>query len=305
MEMVEQRVRMRDGHEVCVKTYMPAGDIAGHMHILHGMAEHSGRYDAFAREFAQLGYFISMHDHRGHGQTAEYNGELGFFAEQDGFSLIVEDAKEVIEYIRQQHELPELVLLGHSMGSFVARRYMQLYSHTVHKVILSGTGCYALSHAAGYPLAKVLAGVQGKHAPSQLLNNMGFASYNKSVIQPDTAFDWLTRDAQAVQQYIEDPQCGFVASHQFFVDVMSGLRIISNRAEMARIRPDLPVLLISGTADPVGNYGHGVYKVARQLQKAGVENIKVYLFEEMRHEILNELNKKQVYEVIKRWLIND
>lgn len=297
-------LRMSDGQHVYVRTYKPSGEIKGYMHILHGLAEHSGRYNQFADEMGQLGYFVSMHDHRGHGYTADDSGEFGFFAQQDGFARVVEDAHEVIEHIQHEDALPVPILFGHSMGSFIARRYVQLHSEDVAALILSGTGAYTAMHAVGQQLATVLAAVAGKDTPSELMNDLSFSNFNKSIVQPATAFDWLSHDAKAVQAYIDDPMCGFVATHQLFADLTQGISISSKPREVACIRPDLPVLLISGDEDPVGGFGKGVYKVGRQLQEAGVDNVCVYLFEGMRHEILNEINKEYVYQIIKRWLTN-
>ena len=302
MEKVEQFLMMSDGQELYVALYEPESTPKGHIHVLHGMAEHCGRYDAYAKQLAEMGYFVSMHDHRGHGQTVDRGGQLGFFAQQKGFERIVRDVFEVTQLIRKNRHLPEIILFGHSMGSFIARRYAQLFSTTVKALILCGTGAATSLHAIGNQVATMLAQTQGKNVPSQIMNDLSFGSFNKSILNPITIFDWLTRDKQEVQKFIDDPKCGFIATNQFFADLTYGIRLISKKEEISRIRTDLPVLLISGSEDPVGDYGKGVFKVAEQLTAAGLENVCVYLFEGMRHEILNETNKEQVYEVIKRWL---
>ncbi|MGM9944895.1 MAG: alpha/beta fold hydrolase [Lysinibacillus sp.] len=302
MEKVEQFLKMSDGQELYVALYEPESTPKGHIHVLHGMAEHCGRYDAYAKQLAEMGYFISMHDQRGHGQTVDRGGQLGFFAQQKGFERVVRDVFEVTQLIRKNRNLPQMILFGHSMGSFIARRYVQLFSTTVKAVILCGTGAATSLHAIGNRVATVLAQTQGKNVPSYMMHDLSFGSFNKSILNPSTVYDWLTRDAQEVQKYIDDPKCGFIATNQFFADLTYGIQLVSQKEEIARIRPDLPVLLISGSDDPVGDYGTGVFKVAEQLTAAGLENVCVYLFEGMRHEILKETNKEQVYEVIKRWL---
>ncbi|WP_431029569.1 alpha/beta fold hydrolase [Lysinibacillus sp. LZ02] len=302
MEKVEKFLKMSDGQELFVACYEPTNLLRGHIHILHGMAEHCGRYDTYAKQLADMGYFVSMHDHRGHGQTSDRNGKLGFFAEHKGFERVVRDVFEVTQLIRKNRDLPPMILFGHSMGSFIARRYVQLFSTTIKALILCGTGAGTRLHEIGNRVANILAQTKGKNIPSELMDKLSFGSFNKSVLNPSTMFDWLSRDPQEVQKYIDDPKCGFIGTHQFFADVTYGISLISKKEEMARVRHDLPVLLISGSEDPVGDYGVGVFKVAEQLTEAGLENVCVYLFEGMRHEILNETNKEQVYEVIKRWL---
>ena len=302
MEKVEQFLKMSDGQQLYVAMYEPESTPKGHIHVLHGMGEHCGRYDMYGKQLADMGYFVSMHDHRGHGQTVDRGGQLGFFAQQKGFERVVRDVFEVTQLIRKNRDLPQMILFSHSMGSFIARRYVQLFSTTVKAVILCGTGAATALHAVGNRVATVLARQNGKNVPSHIMNDLSFGSFNKSILNPKTVFDWLSRDAEEVQKFIDDPKCGFIPTNQFFADLTYGIRLISQKQEMSRIRSDLPVLLISGSEDPVGDYGAGVFKVAEQLTAAGLENVCVYLFEGMRHEILKETNKEQVYEVIKRWL---
>ncbi|MEG0473594.1 MAG: alpha/beta fold hydrolase [Solibacillus sp.] len=272
------------------------------MHILHGMAEHSARYEHFAQFLCDEGYSVSMHDHRGHGATADQNGQFGFFAEEDGFERVVRDVFEVIEALRKQLDIQSLTLFGHSMGSFIARRFIQQYSYLLDSVILSGTGAVKPLHLAGNMLAKRLVKVQGATVESPLLDKLSFGNFNKKFKNTKTSSDWLSTDEEEVQKYIQDEKCGFIATNQFFADLTDGLLMLNKVSENARIRPSLPILLVSGSEDPVGDAGKGVVQVGQQLQKAGLDHVKVYLFEGMRHEVLNERNKKYSYEMIVRWL---
>lgn len=294
-------VTMRDNHKIFVRTYEPA-HIVGHIHILHGMAEHSARYDEFARYLCEAGYYVSMHDHRGHGESAA--GKLGYFADERGFHMIVLDVLEVLYNVRQKVTAP-LVLFGHSMGSFVARRFIQLYSDEIRACIICGTGDSTSKDVAGHQAARLLTKLNGKETPSQLMNDLSFGNFNATFDDVQTAFDWLTRDRAEVQKYMEDEWCGFIPSHQFFVDLTEGIALASNKKEMATMRKDLPILLISGTDDPVGNFGKGVFRVAEKMADVGMENVKVHLFEGLRHEILNEVKKELVYEAILWWLQHD
>ncbi len=294
---------MSDGHEIFVTTFKPAEKAIGHFHILHGMAEHSGRYEEFARMICAGGYVVSLHDHRGHGNTVTQNdGLYGFFAEKDGFNRVVQDVYEVINTVRQQTEELPLTLFGHSMGSFLARRFTQLYSDQMHAAIYCGTGATTAHHVVGHQIAKVLSRLQGPKVQSLLMNSLSFGSFNKRISNVATAFDWICSDPLEVQKYIDDPQCGFISTNQFFVDLTGGLLQIAKPQEIAKIRQDLPILFMSGSDDPVGDFGKGVNRVAKELKKSGIENMCVYIFENMRHEILNEKNKQHVYDVVIRWL---
>ena len=295
-------MQMDDGHQVYVRIYKPKGTPIGNFHILHGMAEHGGRYDVFAKSLADQGYFVTAHDHRGHGQTAELNGQLGFFGEENGFQRVVDDVFDIIQHYNVDPNNREIVLFGHSMGSFIARRVIQLYSGIIDKCILCGTGVTTTVHQLGNKLARTLCYVNGKNVQSQLMNKLSFGSFNRNIINPKTIYDWLCDNEEEVELYMQDPLCGFVPTNQFFVDLTEGLLLINQKEEMKNIRKDLPILLISGSEDPVGNKGSGVFKVANDMNAAGLTDVVVYLFEGMRHEILKEKNREHVYSVMTRWL---
>lgn len=299
---MEQLMQMSDGHVVFTKKYEPVGACIGHIHILHGMAEHSGRYEKFARVLCAVGYVVTTHDHRGHGITAMRNGKLGFFAEEDGFHRLVEDVYEIVCELHAPYTDVPFILLGHSMGSFIARRFIQLHGELVDRVILCGTGAVSTLHKVGHYVALSLAKQFGKDVESPLLNDLSFGHYNKQFPSAKTAYDWICSVDAVVQKFIEDPYCGFIPTNQFFVDLTQGLMEINQKKEIEKIKKNLPILLVSGSEDPVGEQGAGVYHVAAQYHAAGLEEVTVYLFEDMRHEILNEANQQMVYQVLLRWL---
>ncbi|MEK4700505.1 alpha/beta hydrolase [Solibacillus sp. FSL R7-0668] len=301
MEKNTYYLTMSDGYDIFVRTFKPQQPTK-HIHLLHGMAEHSERYEAFAEVLCAQGYYVTTHDHRGHGYTAENNGTLGYFDLENGFERVVEDVREIL----QQLTLPQLgkpILFGHSMGSFIARRFIQQYSEHIERLILSGTGSPKLMHKAGHMLASQLVHLNGPAEPSKIMDQLSFGSFNAQVPNPKTPFDWLTRDEAEVQKYINDPYCGFVSTNQLYADLTGALAKLDVPALNAHIRPDLKILLVSGTHDPVGEkQAKGVLKAGQQLADAGVEHVKVQLFEGMRHELLNEIGKEKVYESILRWL---
>lgn len=302
MHMINSFVRASDGHELYCGIVL-AENAKGHVHIIHGMAEHSGRYREFIEALHEQGFSVSFHDQRGHGKTAERNGHTGFFADQDGFSRVVEDAQEAIRFARGEiGDLP-VALVGHSMGSFVTRRYLQLYGDELACAVLSGTGGHpGFSLAAGIATAKSFSRMEGKTSINPVLGKLIFGSYNKDFLTEGSKFSWLSRNAEEVQRYEADPWCGFEMTNQFYVDLFEGLDLIHRMEEIERIPKTLPVLFISGSMDPVGGKGAGVFEAARQFDEAGVEIVKVYLAEDGRHEVLHEFDAKTHRQVILDWL---
>lgn len=294
---------MSDGHAIHVVKYEPKSSPIGHIHLLHGMAEHIGRYEDFANYLVEQGYMVSGHDHRGHGRTAEKNGQLGFFAGKNGFDRVTEDVREVLLHVREKFENVPLILFGHSMGSFVTRRYMQKYSESLSKVIICGTSFTPVPLGrAGSIVGKVTTKLQSPLTEGKMLHQLVFGGFGKQVKDSKTSFDWLNTNEIEVKRYIEDPLCGFVPTNQFYIDLFDGLIKIHNNKENAQIRKELPVLFISGSQDPVGNNGEGVFNVAKGLTNLGMQKVQVHLIENSRHEILLEKNKQQTYKIISEWL---
>ncbi|MDQ0427735.1 alpha-beta hydrolase superfamily lysophospholipase [Planomicrobium stackebrandtii] len=302
MQVSSDYIRVSDGHELFYVCYKPPSPI-GHVHIIHGMAEHVGRYAEFAEYLANRGFIVSGHDQRGHGKTAERNGVQGYFGDRDGFGRIVEDAHAIIAEVQHATGNLPLILFGHSMGSFVTRRYMQLHSEEISRVVLSGTGGDpGTAGKLGLAVAIASAKTRGKQEPSKTLGKMTFGSFNKPFKEDGSPYAWLSRDKEAVAKYEADPLCGFESTNQFYIDLFSGLAVINKPAEIAKIREDLPVLLISGSMDPVGNNGKGVFSSANQFVDAGMANVKVYLVEQGRHELLNEIDRHSHFELIGDWM---
>lgn len=303
MNKTEREIVGEDGHIIVAKLYMPEREVIGHVHIFHGMAEHQQRYEKFAEFLTARGYVVSTHDHRGHGLTAvRNNAPFGYFAEENGFEKVVDDAYCVIEGLRKEQDWPLPIIIGHSMGSFIARRYIQHYSDSVKKVILIGTGGINASYRAGLIAAKFLVKQKGATSPAKLLEQLSFGTYNNRIESQYSTSDWLSSDRLEVQKYLDDDWCGFTCTNQFYVDLLSGISTISKEKEISKVNKNLPILLISGKEDPVGEYGKGVWRVAKQFYHAGFIHVAVHLFEHKRHEILNEQNNEMVYTTILRWL---
>lgn len=301
--MEELTFEMADGTLVATFIERPETEPIGHIHILHGIAEHSGRYKSTIQFFVAQGYVVSGQDHRGHGKTLALNGKRGYFAKENGFNLVVEDAHEVITQFRNLNPLLKFTLLGHSMGSFIARRYIQLYGETVDLVVLSGTG-----DDQGFmrPIAQTIAFSLGKKDgfdhESELLNKLVFGGFNKSISNPVTPFDWLSKNREIVSSYIDDEYCGFVPTIQIYLDLFTGLGLIHNEKEISRIPKELPILLFTGDADPVGNNGKSIWKVAQQYEDADIEDVTAMVFSGGRHELLNDLSRPEVIQSVHKWI---
>ena len=304
MKVIKDYLKTSDHHEIYYEMYEPTQP-RKHVHILHGMAEHIGRYQEFARFLAKRGFVVTGHDHRGHGRTAERNGTQGFFSEHNGFEQVVKDAEEVIKKVRTHFDDLPMVLLGHSMGSFIARRYIQLNSKSEElcRVVLSGTGGNpGIEGKAGLALASLLSKVKGKKVQSPLLGALTVGGFIKDFKDEGSKFAWLTSDREEVKKYEHDSMSGFASSNQFYVDLLKGLFLIHKKEEVNKIRKDLPVLLISGAQDPVGDYGKGVFSAAKQYQQAGMTDVTVYLAEGGRHELLHEKNKYRHFQTFADWM---
>ena len=279
------------------------------IHIMHGMAEYSARYQQLAEYLNQHGYLVSADDHRGHGATGEANNNLFHLADNDGWNQIIDDQFQLIERLAGQNDLP-LVILGHSMGSFMATRFCQIYSDKgirlegrLKALVLSGSN-YA--PAWSFRIAASIANIErlrvGKSSASSLLEALAFGAFNNGFKPARTDKDWISSDEEVIDNYIQDPWCGAAISSQFWYDFLKGLADLSTPQAMAKISPELPIYIFSGAMDPVGEQGEGVKKLAAVLKSAGVRDIDCKLYPEGRHEMLNETNRLEVYGDLLAWL---
>ncbi|MEH7222754.1 lysophospholipase [Bacillus sp. JJ1566] len=275
----------------------------GIIQIAHGMAEHIERYDLFAKVLIEEGYIVYGNDHRGHGKTGSNAKLLGFFAEENGFEQVVEDMLQLTDLIKKDYPNLPIFLFGHSMGSFLTRRYIQTHGDQLAGVILSGTGGDpGLIGKVGIGIAKLEMKRKGKTTESPLMNKLTFGSYNKAFSPNRTEFDWLSRDDKEVDKYIQDPLCGGIFTAGFFYDLVGGVAKVNNHSANENIPKRLPLYFLAGDKDPVGNYSKGVLQAADMYKKIGIKDVTVQLYENSRHEILNELNKEEVFKDVINWL---
>ena len=282
--------------------WTPDGDVKAVVQIVHGIAEFAERYDTFARYLNERGILVVAEDHMGHGQSINGDGIRGYF--HGGWFSAVADSYYLLEETRKEYPDVPYILFGHSMGSFMARTILCKYPDSgIAGAIICGTGWQpTFAMPALIRVVEAVCKKTGETNPNEKLQGMVFGSYNKKVEHPRTDYDWLTRDAKTVDEYIAHPLCGFTASCGLLREMMKGIYYIQKKENLANMRKDLPVRFIAGGDDPVGSYGKGVHQAAEAFRKAGMRDVSVRIYPLGRHEILNEINKEDVFADVARWI---
>ena len=288
MKIIDFKAPSTDGiHDLAGKVYFPDKSPVGILHVLHGMTEHIARYDTFMREMAEAGYITCGYDHLGHGNTAADPSELGFIAEKGGDDLLLRDVKAFSDAVRGEYgkDLP-YVLMGHSMGSFIARLAAEKYVKP-HKLIIMGTGGPNPIAGVGLLLIGIIKACKGPRHISPFIDNMAFGGYNKRFGEDAHPKAWLTKDAAVRDAYMADPFCTFPFTISAMGDLIRLTKNANRGAWFKSLPQGLPILLVSGRDDPVGDFGKGVETVCAKLQKAG-HPVTCRLDSGYRHEILND-----------------
>ena len=282
--------------------WTPEGQPKAIVQIVHGIAEYVERYDDFANYLTGHGILVVAEDHMGHGKSITEEAPQGYF--NSGWFAAVEDTFRL--YRNTHKEFPEVpyVLFGHSMGSFMARTILAKYPDAeLAGAVICGTGWMPTAVVqAGKLMAGMICKRNGKRNPSPQLQSMMFGSYNKKVEHPRTASDWLSRDPKIVDTYEADRLCGFIPSAGLVRDMMEGILYIQDKKNLDNMNKNLPVLFIAGGDDPVGDYGKGVTRAVAEFRKHGMKDVSHRIYPLCRHEILNELNKKDVYRDVLKWI---
>lgn len=290
-------------NKIHARMCVPDAEPRAIVQIIHGIAEYIGRYDEFMSFLADNGIIAVGTDHLGHGKSIESEEQTGFFAYDNGWDYVVRD-EEVLRLAMHENypELP-IIVFGHSMGSFMTRTLLIRYPNAFNAAIISGTGNQGAALVnGGLFMGNLVTGLRGAHHYSKFLNNLAFGSYNKIYENPKTEYDWLSRDEANVQKYIDDPLCGFIPSCSLFRDMMTGVKFITNKKNLTAMNKDMPVYFMSGDMDPVGECGKGVQKAYNNFLEAGMKDVSIKLYPGGRHEMLNEINKDEVYADILAWL---
>ena len=278
-----------------------SGEIRGVVQLVHGMAEYIDRYNDFAEFLTGLGFAVIGHDHRGHGQSITSLDDLGYFADEGGSKILLDDIHLVAQYGAHEWPEPPKFILGHSMGSFLVRRYITLYSDELAGAVIMGTGNVPKGTASlGKRLASIISKSRGGHHVSGVLTGMTLGSYNKAFKPNRTPVDWLSRNEENCDRYMEDPFCGFEFTAGASKDFFTILQEVAGHVDADQIRRSFPILIISGELDPVGGKDACI-DVAKQYRYMGLEDVELKLYRDDRHEILNEVDREQVFRDLGAW----
>lgn len=281
--------------------WLPEGQPRAVVQIIHGIAEHIGRYDHFARFLTERGFAVCADDHMGHGLSVESGGVFGYFS--GGWMAAVRDERSLFEEMKKRFPAVPYFMLGHSMGSFLLRTYLYTYPGELTGAIISGTGWQPeLALSAGLALCRLEQLRIGETGRSKLLKELMFGAYNKKFSPNRTPNDWICSDEAVVDAYTEDALCGFDATVGLTRDMLTGISMNQKKENLAKMDKTLPVLFVSGMQDPVGAMGEGVLRTIDAFKRAGLTNVTIRLYPEGRHEMLNEINRTEVYADVLSWL---
>lgn len=279
-----------DNQKISVNIWDEVASVKGGVVIAHGMSEHPDRYDGFAKLLNSLGYVVIADDHRGHRYSA--SGEKGQ-VHGDSFNQTVKDTDMLVDYLKSNYGV-KVLLLGHSYGSFIAQAYIERYSGKLKGAILSGTA-YMKSALVG--MGKMIAGMQnavlGPDRQGKLIDKLSFGAYNKPFLSQGQEFAWLSRDTAEVDKYIKDPYCGYVLSIGFYRSFFKGIMKMYGK-DALNINKKLPIFIAVGGDDPVSNKAKNAEKLYKFYLGLGC-NVKYKVYDGARHEIMNEINREEVY----------
>lgn len=279
--------------------WQPADRIRANLIICHGMAEHGARYARLAKALTRQGIAVYAPNLRGHGPDAA--SQLGQLV--GGWAALEADLLHWVQSVRSLCPDTPLILLGHSMGSYLVQGFLLQHSALIDAVILSGSNAHppGLSRV-GRLAARIEGLMRADGAAAETLGKLSFGQFNKAFTPNRTEFDWLSRDPAEVDAYINDPMCGFTLSADYWQELFSTLLRIANREQLQHIRPTLPLLIMGGDADPV-SAGHGLRKLQQRLQQAQLKKVELLLYPQARHEVFNEINRDQVTSDMLSWIM--
>ena len=284
--------------------WMPEdGTYSAILQITHGMIEFVERYKPFAEYLTEHGFLVVGHDHLGHGSSVQSKEDWGYFADENPSDTLIADMHKLRTMIQEENPSTPYFMLGHSMGSFFSRRYLTRFGDRLSGAILMGTGHYTLAEAeVGKLLSGALMVARGGFYRSCLLEKLTIGGYSK-YFASEACKSWLTRDAEQAARYEADPFCSFTFTASAYYQLFSLLADLAKHKDFAKIPKRLPIVLLSGENDPVGKFGKGVKQVYRDLKKQGIRDVRMKLYPQARHELLNETNREEVYADILSWIL--
>ena len=274
------------------------------LQIIHGMTEHIDRYDGFAQYMAGKGILVVGDDHLGHGKSVRPGEPYGSFCKEDAATVLVRDEHRLKKMTQEQYQGVPYIILGHSMGSFIARNYLIRYGSGIDGAVIMGTGMQSKIQLAA---ARALAGIQilfcGPKHGSKLIDKLAFGMFNKRIEAPKTPSDWLCSNEESVKRYRQDPMCNFTFTANGFQTLMKLIWNLHDVEKLKKMPRQLPVFFVAGEEDPVGDYGRAVKQVYESFLQLGMERVQMKLYPGDRHEILHETDRAEVYADIYRWIL--
>jgi alpha-beta hydrolase superfamily lysophospholipase len=293
----------RDGKtQIHAVEWLPEDEPKGVLQICHGMVEYIERYHEFAEYLCRHGYYVTGHDHLGHGKSVKDETEYGYFPKKNGNRCVIGDIHQLRMITSKKYPGVPYLMLGHSMGSFLLRQYLTEHGDGLSGAVIMGTGYQPLAVLeAGQVVCRVTALFKGWKYRSKFVDNLSFGSFNKRFEPGETGREWVTSDSELCRRYVEDPLCMFRFTVGGYYQMFEGMKAVARAGSIAQIPEDLPILFTAGADDPVGAFGRGVMKVYRKYKSAGMRKVAVKLYAGGRHEILNETIREQVYEDLFFW----
>ena len=283
--------------------WLPEGEISAVLQIAHGVSEYILRYEPFAAYLTERGFAVVGHDHLGHGSSVAEGAPRLYFGPRGSWNWVVDDIYTLRQLAGKRFPGLPYFLMGHSMGSFLARTYLIRYPGTVDGAVIMGTGQMAPALiAGGLAVAAAESARIGEETASPLVAKLSFDTYNKIFAPNRTGFDWLSVNEENVDRYIADPLCGGNASIGLFREMLGGMRFIAKAENLKKMNLNIPVLFISGEMDPVGDCGKGTTRAYESFRKTGMRDVTLKLYPSLRHEILCEAERETVCEDIYQWL---
>lgn len=287
---------------VVYTVYRPQKEIKAVIEIVHGMMEHRKRYDYFAKALCDAGFLVITYDQRGHGETALSKEDLGYFAKERGWKLLIDDCYDICQLIKEENADVPFILFGHSMGSIVARSFMKRYDKELDGVILCGAPNYSGIIPLGLSLAKMICKVKGEHQRSDLLKEMVVGQFNKNIPNAKTSSDWLSKNEENIENYLNDPLCNFNFTNSGYVDLLFGMKDMHDTLRWNLQNPNLPILFVAGQNDPCTGYEKGLNNSVNVLKEAGYQNIERIVYGSLRHEILQEKERDAIISDLIYWI---
>ena len=289
-----------------VKWIPDSGEYKAILQITHGMIEYIERYEPFAKFMTENGYMVVGHDHLGHGESVNTNEDLGFFADVDSPSdYLIEDMHKLRTTIQKENPGVPYFMFGHSMGSYMLRKYLSVYNDNLRGAIICGTGFSPEKVTKmGIMATKLMKVLKGSHGRSKMLRDLTYDKYYKKfdMFGKDASNSWLTRDEEIVKKYYADPKCTYMFTVNGYVGLTEAVLYSCKQENVDKIPNKLPIFIVSGSDDPVGGCSEGVMKVVNMFKESGKVDLTYKLYDGFRHEILNEIGKEQVYSDLLAWM---